>query len=303
MALSKALEAFLKSLPEETQKVLTPVCEANPALGEGWLRQEDYSRQSAEIANQKKELEGREAKAKEWQDWWKDSEPVYKRTQAENQRLREEAAALKGQQEALNERLKTALKEGDVDPEILKANVNTRIDEEFKVRGFVTQEKINAIIAEENSKLDTKIKAIAETILQQERKTFLEETLPATVHFNQSLLEIAQDYKDEFGTKLPRAELSKFMQDNKLADPQKAFEMWVGPKRTEKALKAAEERGRAEGKKEVLESRGMPGNGALPSPEMGHMEAAFRKSNGAQISTTREAASAAAAELIAEGKG
>jgi hypothetical protein len=299
MALSQALEEYLGKLGEDTQKILRPIVEQNPELGEGWLRQDDYSRKSAELQTKSAEAEKGLAKAAEWKNWWDESKPAYDKTLSENQRLREENAAAVASQKTLNDRLERALKDGgDVDPELLKANVNTRIDEEFRTRGFVTQDKLKEIVATESKALfDNALK----TTLDTERKTFMEQTLPATVYFNQTLMDIREEYKDEFGERLDRSALSKFMEEQKVTDPRKAYDQWIAPRRTELQAKKAREEGIAEGRKDALSKMNLPGSGVTPQPDIGHMEARFRAAS-AVPTTTREGAAAAAAELVAEGK-
>lgn len=297
MALKKELEELLASAfpDEKDREEQRKLLEKYPTFGEGFLRQSDYDRKMNEVkSDRQKEQEAlqtaRELAAK-WQKWADDNKPVHENLLTEYKKISD-------RNKELEEIVAKAAEGGGgggtgggggepVDEKKLMERVNSEIGK----RGFVSNAEVAKIVEEQ-----------AKKIAKEERDAFFKETLPNMMEYSQKLTDFSFSHRQEFNEPFDRKAFSKFVADNKLEDMDKAYDMFVGEKRTERKIKEeTEKRVQAE-----LSKRNFPGSGATPSPELGPVEARFKTGKGTDglpaDATISAAAMAAAAELRAEGK-
>lgn len=303
MALSKALEDLIVSLPEEERATMRAALEKHEILRqrfEGNLRQQDYDAKMNEVKATEKAakeaVERADAKYKENQKWYDENNPKLQNALKEKDGLFKQVADLEA-------KLKLAAASAP-DGEGGKVDENKLIEaaaERIKTMGIVPDEaSLRKIMAEEAGKI-----AITE------RDNFLKQTLPASMEFQMSIADIAMDHRDEFKEKFDRAAFIKFMNEKELTarPPREAYDVWVAERRQkahdEDLIKKTEERVRSErsvpGTGESSALAGLPGASAIP--EEGPM-VTFLKAQKTPAPGTGAGVEAAEAakELRSEGK-
>lgn len=295
MALKQELEDLLAQMKtsgatDEELKALRASMEKYPVLGEGYLRQSDYDRKmndvKSERAKEQETLTAARERASNLQKWADENVPKHNNLLTEYKKLQEKNAELTEQVSKAAGGGSGGGGEGGggaVDEAKLMENVKAEIAR----RGYVSKEEIPTLIAAERDKL---------------REDFFKTTLPGSMEAINKMVDFNFSYRAEFGEAFDRKAFSKFVVDNKLEDWDKAYDMYVSEKRTNKKIETeVEKRVTAERSKMNL-----PGSGAAPAPaEMGHMESRLRGKGADGLpaeATVSVAAAKAAEELRQEGK-
>jgi len=229
MPLATNLEELLKHMEPAAAKAQRDFWEANPAIAkavdEGTVPQPVFSRELNAKDQKIKEAQENERKIREWESR---ERPKHEKLVADAEKWEAERAELLKKIEAQAQ--KTELETGAVvNEETLADRVSKRLEGRT-----VSEAKTREIIAEESKKLASEINGT----LEKARKDFLEQTFPQATQFQAALTDVQIDYHAETGNKLDRSEFAKFMQDNNILDPQKAFEQYMAPAREEKRIKA-----------------------------------------------------------------
>jgi len=246
MAIAKNLEELLKHMDPTAAESQRKFWDANPAIAE------TVDRMTVPQAEFSRQLNAKEERAKaaekfsaEWKSWSDKNVPIHKRAIEDIDRLEQEKADLTRQVQEASSR--TSSSTGiDVDEDKLMDNVLRKIEGRT-----VSPDKLAELVQAEASKLAAK----TNELVQAARKDFLENTFPATTNFQADLLEVMQDYKDEFGKKLPRKEFSEFMQEKGIFSPREAFDRFTDTSRREREVKTEVEK-RVQ---EELGKRNLPG--------------------------------------------
>lgn len=218
MALSKNLEDLLKLMSPEDAKAQRGLWESNPNAAKNvdtfFVPQAEFSRQ---LALKDEEVKKANTTASEWKAWADKNKPKHEELLTEHEKLQRSYDELK-------KTVKTAAGEGgsEVDPEKLSELVLARV-----AGKTVTLEQLQEVTKQEKQNLLTEMG----TLLDTTRKDFLEKTFPQTVAFQSELLEVMQDHREEFKEKLNREDLSKYMQENRITSPRKAYDEMVSGRR------------------------------------------------------------------------
>jgi hypothetical protein len=275
MALSEALETLIKTLPAEVQAQQRAILEKHPALGEGWLRQNDYDR----FLNENK---GKLSKYDETMDWYKRTKPVHDQTVADLKEAQEKAARL--------EAASAAAGGGNVDAEKVAKAVMENLG-----KTMPTKTELATLIAEETKKQ-----------ADSARDNFFKSDVPQALGFMTAMNDVQWKYRDEFGKSMDRVEFAKFMTENKLSDPIEAYERYTEKDRRAREVKAEVDK-QLEEEKKKLRSEFVPGS--TGSQGTGHLQIRVSEKKagdplfGQDIELGDNAAAmSAAAELRAEGK-
>lgn len=249
-------------LSADERKLLENTLQKLPALKEGWLRHDDYSRKTQEIAARKTEYDTAVANSQKWDAWADEKQPLWKKLEetgavdadgnllwpTEKQKLSTEIETLK----------KQVVTGGDVDP----AELDKRINEIVKANGGVTREELSALVASEAKKL------AAETVDEKYKgfqTDFNEKTIPFVTGFSTAMAIQANKYEKETGKEFT-AETQKEFFD--LMSKEQNFDPYqIGPKFLEpvrQAKKNSEEVERLANEradKIIAERGGLPGGG------------------------------------------
>ncbi len=293
MALKPEIEALLATIQDEAvRNQQRKFLEDHKEFQEGYLRQSDYDRKMNEVkTDRQKEQEALQAardSAAKWQKWADDNMPRHTQLMDEYKKLTEK-----------NKELETAVAAaaaagggggngggGEVD----EAKLLAKVQDEISKRGYVSRDDVTKIAVEEARKL-----------AKEERDAFLKDTLPATIEWNQKMMDFNWDHRQEFNEPFDRKAFSKFVSEKKLEDLDEAYKMFVGDKRMEKKIKEETDKR----VKDEMSKRNFPGSGPAPGPaEMGPVQTRRAGKDGLPPEATiTEAAMAAAAELRSEGRG
>lgn len=299
MPLTTELEGLLALITDTTQR--EAMRKTLTEMHEGQLRQSDYDRVMNES---KKETERLQAEAKASiqrnQEWWNKNNDTHEETLKILEQTERERDDLRGKIEAAAKNA-TGNGTGNNGTGIDEARLKTYLENEFSGRKFVS-----AVEAESAAK------KYVDGVLENERKRFFSETLPATTNFNMSMVDIQFRHRDEFGKPLDRVALAKFITDNKLdvstADNlNKAYDGFVSQARMDKKIEEI----KVQAEKDAKTKFSVPGTGAAPAPELGHLQQRLQSKDGLPEIIFNDAvkpgsgqlAAAAAAELRSEGKG
>jgi hypothetical protein len=305
MALSKALEELLAQVKDEgDRKELQARFEKYDFLQgrfEGNLRQEDYDRNlnkvKTERAAEVEQVTKYQAESKRWSDWASKNVPKH-------EELVKNFGELETKYKDIEERYKIAeaaasKAEGDGKPvdtnELMK-----RVEEVVAARGYVSKADVQKIADEEAKKL---VAEEAKTL----RDNFYKTDIPNFMSFMTTMNELQFRHRDEFKESLDPKAFSKFMVDEKVDDPTKAYEQFTAAKRTTAERAKFEADALAKIEKEYASKHNLPGSGASPALELGPVQMARMNKTpylpaNAEAGDSHELAYAAAAELRSEGK-
>jgi hypothetical protein len=296
MALSAEVESLLTELEKvdpagakEQRAILEKFPKLQDPLKGGVLRQSDYDRQM----NASKE---KLAEATKWQDWAKTNVPIHTQLQKDYAAKEQEIERLKAEVEAKSIAAAAAAGGNTVDAEKITAAVK----EALKSAGGIPTK----------AELAELIKGATDEQMKEARKDFYEKEIPRNLAFVTAMTNAQNRYFRETGKDLDTAEFSKFMVDNSISDPAKAFERFMEPVNRQKAIDD-EVKKQVTAKEEELKKQfgaaGIPGSSG--SQGMGHLQIRVteKKPNDPLFSQDIElgdnaAAMAAAAELRSEGK-
>jgi len=297
MPLAAALEELLKKLSPEEAATQRKILEAHPELGEGWMRQSDYDRQ---MNQSKDEIKVANEERDKWKGWVERNKPridehdrKWDAMENENKELREkvEAAA----------KAAAAAGGGNGNGTVDSATVEAKVLDRIKGMAYVTNADVVRIAGEETKK-----------VIDEQVKHLNEVTNPGLIEYTLRAQQIALGHFKEFGdvmTQEDRMAIAKVMKDTGNPDPIKAYNEWIGPRRTEVAKKTQEAAVNAEVEKRVKEEmakRNVPGSPVGIPPELGPLSIRIQKQDplaDKEVSLgDGQLAAAASAELRAEGK-
>jgi len=297
MALHADLEALLSHMEAADAEAQRKIFEKNPQLAEGYLRQADYDRF---MNKAKSDITTANEKSKKWEDWAKVNVPRH-------ESLLKDYESVKTRNSELEKAVKDAANKaggGDM-TEAERIALETKIVEEIGKRGYVTQSDIDKIAAD-------KAKESAVAAVKTVADDFFTKTWPSALEVQQQMIEINFDHAQEFGKPLrkeDRIKIAELMKENNITDVKEAYDKFVAADREKKRVDD-------EVAKRLEEEKKKRGDNSLPGVtdaglEAGHMQMRFSKraESGAKLELPAEyeigdntAASAAAAELRAEGK-
>lgn len=277
MALKAEVERLLAQITDTGKRAeATKMYEDHPFMQEAVLAQSDYSRKIQEADRKDKAATAKyDANVK----WFTDSSKEVAKVEADRDRLSAESQTLKAELDAL----KAGREEGD------EQGISAAALAKYDSKIALLEKQLN------DSKADTLTrKAYDEDLAKQGNSmaTFLMETVEAK-----------ERHMKEFGTSLSKDELWKFMNDNKIATINDAYDKLTEDKRrtTWEANKEKEIEDRL--KKEISSQRLPFGDGAAPrGPLQQFLAKESAVPEGVAADGSGRLASLAAQELRGEGK-
>lgn len=296
MALSAEMEGLLTELEKvdpagakEQRAILDKFPKLQDGLKGGVMRQSDYDRNMN--ANKEKLAE-----ATKWTDWAKTNVPIHTQLQKDFAAKEEEIERLKAEVEAKSIAAAAAAGGNVADADKITAAVKAALKE---AGGMPTKTELAALI-----------KGATDEQMKDARKDFYEKEIPRNLAFVTAMTTAQNRYFRETGKDMDTAEFSKFMVDNGLSDPARAYDRFMEPTNRKKEIdteaKRIADEEIAKFKKESGAS-GIPGSTGPQNP--GHLQIRLteKKADDPLFSQTIElgdnsAAMAAAAELRSEGK-
>jgi hypothetical protein len=271
-----SFEEVYGQLSADEKKLFDSTLTKHPELKAGWLRQDDYSRKTQELASQKKDYEEAIAEKAKYDEWADRTIPVWKRLAEQGIVDEETGEELWTKQKSeleqqLSEAKAAALAGGDMDPKEL----DRRVTEIVKANGGVTKEEMAALIQSEAKKLASEV--FTEQ-WQGKEKDFNEKTIPFVAGFSAGTAVVASQFEKETGeawTKERQAQMFELMAAKKNFDPFAVKEEMIAPFKAKKDQEAEIERRVQE---RVQATKGMPGSGDEPFiPEAEKAKGALRQ--------------------------
>lgn len=274
MPILPEIEELLKDYDPADQKVMRENYEKNPGLQakvkEQLMGTRDYHRKIQVVSDKEKAADTRKTEAdnlyKKNMDW-------FNSTEADVLKLEEENKTLKSDIEKAKAAKATAGSDGTTPVEM---------------------EKINKTIEGLQTQLEKTSKAL------QESETKVAQRFDQGGMFLVEIEDIADQYTRTFGEPFVRKDFIKYMNDNKLSDPQAAYKDFTKDKSDAKWKSETE----TELRKKIEEEnkvKGVPYDTAGSLHEKGALQHYIERTDAAPKTTT-EAASRAASELRSEGK-
>lgn len=253
---AKTLDELLGSLSADEKKILEITLTKNPELKAGWMAQDDYSRKTQALADDRKKLQDKIEHADKLEAWGEVNVPRYNQL-IESGLLDDQGNELwTAQKTALETELEAARKAavgGEMDP----AELDKRVREIVKANGGVTPEELKALIATEATKLaEEKINSR----FSEEETKFNEKTIPFVAGFSSGVAVVASKYERETSkpwTADTAKELFALMTEKKNFDPYAMGEEFLKPHKAIKDTEAEIQR-RVQ---EELSKRTAPGGG------------------------------------------
>lgn len=302
MPLIKPVEELLKQIADEgDRKALQANFEKYDFLQksvEGNLRQQDYDRQMNETKAEKEAAE----KAKQANlDW-------YNRNKTRYDEMVKNYAELETKNKTLEEQVREAAEKasagagaggGGGEAKVDQAEILKRVNEEIAKRGYVSQSDAQKIVEEQTKK---QVEEQAKVL----RDNFYKTDVPGVIAFVTSLNDLQYMHRDEFKKPLNHIAFSKFMAEEKIDDPMKAYDRFVAEERTKLMTEKIKADAKAEAEKEFASKYNLPGSGAIAAPELGPLQLERSKKTTyipeSAVPGDNQLAYAAAAELRSEGK-
>ena len=96
----------------------------------------------------------------------------------------------------------------------------------------------------------------------------MEQTFPSTMAWQNTMIDLQFQHRDEFKKPLDPLTFSKFLVDKKIADPRQGYELFVAEDRQ----KVREEKLKDDWEKDFRSKNNFPGAGAPPAPELGPLQ-------------------------------
>lgn len=299
MPLSQDLANLVNLIQDPTQKAAME--SRLVALEEGGLRQADYDRKmnegKASLAATKTQYD---SEHQNWEQWYNRQKTTFDTTVTELENTQRERDELKAKVDSAVRTAGSGNGNGNgAAAQVDQTQLKSLVESELSGRKYVSATEVEATV-----------KKVADGLLQQEREKFFKETLPASTEFTLAMQDVQWRHRDEFGKPLDRNAFSKYITENKIqVDGSKsmndAYERFTDAQRREKEL----EKIREDIRKDERSKLNLPGTGAVPTSELGHMQQRLQgqKEGMPEILfkdnvSTRELAAAAANELRGEGK-
>lgn len=282
MALTKEQEQLVLEIaahiPEQADKdAIIRVMTDNEAVRGYALRQSDYDRNMNRLKAELKEKEdAAEAQRKQFETLYTQNQEWREKYGTELTGLRTEKQGWETEREKLERQVReAAARGGNEEGGVKQEEVQKLIDDKIKALGGIPTG-------------DALTKLINDTVTQvatAKENEFIEKSLPLQTAFAMDCARVETQHMLEFGGKtLDRPAFSKFCKDNQINDPIKGYEEFVKPQREEaktakekaerEAWEAAE-RKRIEEEVRKTQLQTVPGSGAVPTGEMGPVQAAL----------------------------
>ena len=296
-------------LSADERKLLDNTLQKVPALKEGFLRQDDYSRKTQELATERKKYETAIEYSERMKVWADEKVPIWE-SLVESGVIDEESKPLwpeekRKMQEALEEAKKGL--GGDMDPAELDKRVKAIVAESGL---SLTTEQYKNLYESEGKKL---VQETVNTMYEGFQKEFNEKTIPFTTGFATSMAIMANKFEKETGkefTDEDQKAVFDLMAKEQDFNPRSAVTKYMEPTVREKRTQAEiEEKAQKLADKKIADMGGLPGGGNEPyipsSQGKGSLQAMLDESAAAEgdvESLAMAAGRKAAAELRAEGK-
>lgn len=296
-------------LSADERKLLDNLLQKTPTLKDGWLRQDDYSRKTQEIAAKKKEFDEAVEYNQRMKAWADEKVPIWE-SLVEQGVIDDESKPLwpeekKRFEKELEDAKKAALAGGDMDPAELDKRVKAIVAESGL---SLTTEQYRNLYASEGKKL------VEETVNEKYKefeKNFNEKTIPFTTGFATSMSIMAGKFEKETGKEFTdEDQIAVFALMTKEHDfnPRTAVAKYMEPTVREKKTAEEIERKATElAQKKIQEMGGLPGGGGEPFIPQGQSKGSLQQmldasaeKDGNIESLARQAASKAAGELRTE---
>jgi len=296
MALSTELEALLAELEkvdpagaEEQRTILEKHAGFQKPMQEALLRQSDYDRKMNE--NKAAVEDG-----KKMREWAKTNVPIHEQLRKDYEASQAEIEKLKAEVEAKSIAAAAAAGGNQADADKITAAVKAAIKD---AGGMPTSTELAKMIEDATEKR-----------MEGARKDFYEKEIPRNLAFVTAMTNAQNRYFRETGKDMDPAEFSKFMVDNGITDPAKAYDRFMEPVNRQKAIDEEVKKQVAAKEDELKKQYGAAGiPGSTSAQGMGHLQIRVteKKPNDPLFSQDIElgdnaAAMAAAAELRSEGK-
>lgn len=304
----KSLDEVLSTLSADEKKLLENTLSKNPELKDGWLRQDDYSREQNKLKAEREAMAADLDHAERMKVWGEKNVPIYDGLVAKGIINEEGEELWTGQKADLETQLAAAraaaVAGGEMDPAELKRNV----EEIVKANGGVTRAELDALIASETKKLT---EATFDAKYADKEVEFNSKTIPFVTGFSTSMALAAAKYERDTGKEFTDADTKavfEMMTKEKKFDPREMVAEYAKPHLQRKTDDAEVER-RVEARlAEERKNRGLPGAGDEPfipqSTEVGNIKKMLERSAGEGDfeSAVMAAAVKGATELATEGK-
>ena len=300
-------------LSADEGKLIDKIVQRVPEFKEGRLRQSDYSRQSLELQNRKKEYDDAVAFNERMKGWADEKVPIWESLveagaiDAESKPLWPDEKARMAKE--LEEAKRQALAGGvDMDP----AELDKRVEAIVKANGGVTQAELKALWASEGAKL---AEEVVDRKYEEFKKDFNTRTIPFTASIAASNTLAAIDYERATGeefTDEKQTELYALMNKENNMNPRAVMKLMLKPVVEKKAMADEVKRQATEMAAQMLRDRGELAEDQpfIPIPEktnqpQGSLQRLMKLSTDEEADPATliaAAASKAAQELRSEGK-
>jgi len=246
MAINEHLETLISTLGSpEQQTQLRTLLEANPALGEGWMRQSDYSRRQDELRRQREEYEASMATERSSVAAWRQ---FHEGEAAREEQYKRELAARTQELEQLRAARAASGNNGDDgDDHGNSESVMDVVNKALSSRGYLTQADV-----------DAKVSAAAKKFQEEYQAQRV-----ADLTFTGAVGDQCRRFEREFNKPLASVELVKFMAERGINDPAVAMDAYAAKDRETLLIEKIREEVRAEEKAKLSAAR-LPGANAAP---------------------------------------
>ena len=299
-------------LSADERKLIDNIQQRVPTLKEGWLRQDDYSRKTQELAARRKEADEAVEYSEKMKVWADEKVPIWE-TLVKEGVIDEESRPLwpeekRKLQKDLEDARAAALAGGDMNAEELDKRVKAIVAESGM---SLTTEQYKNLYVSEGKKL---VEETVDAKYKEFQKDFNEKTIPFTTGFATSMAIMAGKYEKETGkefTDEDQKAVFDLMTKEQDFNPRTAVAKYMEPTVREKKTQAEiETKAQELADKKIKDMGGMPGGGRedfIPQGQSrGSLQAMLDESAAAEgdvESLAMAAGRAAAAELRTEGKG
>jgi hypothetical protein len=237
---------------------------------EGNLRQQDYDRlmNETKTARQKEQEEVTRYKEdqRKWKEWADKNIPLHEELVRNYDDLEKK---YKEAEDKLEEAARKAASGDGMngDNQVNATELLNRVREEvIKKGGYATEAQMQKIADEVAKKMVTEEAS-------KLRENFYKTDFPNAIAFMTAMNELQYKNREEFGEPLDTKAFSKFIADNKIDDPEKAWKEFTSEKRSAKEKEKIVKDTTEKLEKEWASKYNLPGSGASPMPELGHLHA------------------------------
>lgn len=237
MAVKNGFDALLEKLGDANDtSALQALASKYPVLKESVLMQSDYSRKMDEVRDKLKEAEVNAQALKGWESWRDENyDDQAKATKAE--------IALRAQAQELQEKL-NAIEGNEMTAEQMQAHLDSLLAN----KGYMPKAEIEKVLADKSKQF--------------------EDQLYSVTSLASALVPLGIKHFQEFGEALDTEKMFKIGNEQKLTDPNAAYNAMVADARAERMKQQHEKAvqdAREEGRKEAVQNLNLGENGRFPS--------------------------------------